>query len=68
MRRFYFEDTDTLLFTFSEERVTDIVDLDYQTLIELDCQGNPVSLTIERARERGVLAEPPELSVQRVSA
>ena len=65
MKRFYFEDTDTLLFTFSEERVTDVVDLDYQTLLELDCQGNPVALTIEHARERGVL---PGLPVERVPA
>ena len=58
MRRLYFKDTDTLLFTFSEKRVVDIVDLDYQTLLELDCDGHPVALTIEHAKERNVLPDP----------
>lgn len=54
MKRIYSKDTDTLLFVFSDERVVDYVDLDYQTLLELDCDGNPVSLTIEHARKRGI--------------
>ena len=58
MKRFYFKDTDTLVFEFSDERITDVVDLDYQTLLELDCDGNPVALTIEHARERDVLRLP----------
>ena len=58
MKRFYFKDTDTLVFQFSDERITDVVDLDYQTLLELDCDGNPVALTIEHARERDVLRLP----------
>ncbi|MCY3569266.1 MAG: DUF2283 domain-containing protein [Chloroflexi bacterium] len=57
MNRIYSEDTDTLMFVFSDERVADHVDLDYQTLLELDCDGNPVALTIEHARERKVLPE-----------
>lgn len=65
MKRIYSEDTDTLMFVFSDERVADYVDLDYQTLLELDCDGNPVALTIEHARERKVL---PELKVEEVSA
>ena len=65
MKRFYFKDTDTLVFEFSDERITDIVDLDYQTLLELDCDGNPVALTIEHARERNVL---PELSLEQIPA
>ena len=65
MKRFYFKDTDTLVFEFSDERITDIIDLDYQTLLELDCNGHPVALTIEHARERNVL---PELSLEQISA
>ena len=57
MKRFYFKDTDTLVFEFSDERITDIIDLDYQTLLELDCDGNPVALTIEHACERNILPE-----------
>ena len=58
MYRIYSRDTDTLLFVFCDERVVDHVDLDYQTLLELDCDGNPVALTIEHARERDVLRFP----------
>lgn len=65
MKRFYFKDTDTLVFEFSNERITDIIDLDYQTLLELDCDGNPVALTIEHARERNVL---PELEIDQIPA
>ena len=51
MKRFYFKDTDTLLFEFSDKPIADYVDLDYQTLLELDCDGNPVALD-HRARPR----------------
>jgi uncharacterized protein YuzE len=65
VKRLYSKDTDTLLFVFSDERGVDHVDLDYQTLLELDCDGNPVSLTIEHARKRNVL---PEFEVEQLSA
>lgn len=65
MRRIYLKDTDTLVFVFSDDRVTDVVDLDYQTLLELDCDGNPVALTIEHTRERNVL---PDLDIERIPA
>ena len=65
MKRFYFKDTDTLVFQFSDERIADVVDLDYQTLLELDCDGSPVALTIEHARERNVL---PDLEIEQVPA
>ena len=57
MKRLYFKDTDTLVFEFSDERITDIIDLDYQMLLELDCECNPVALTIEHACERNILPE-----------
>ncbi len=65
MNRIYSKDTDTLLFVFSDKRITDVIDLDYQTLLELDCDGNPVALTIEHARERKVL---PEVEMERLPA
>jgi len=65
VKRFCFKDTDTLVFEFSDERITEIIDLDYQTLLELDCDGNPVALTIEHARERKILAE---LEIEEVPA
>ena len=65
MKRLYFKDTDTLVFEFSDERITDIIDLDYQTLLELDCDGNPVALTIEHARERNIL---PDSAIEQIPA
>lgn len=60
MRRQYFKDSDTLLFEFGDTYIDgpiDHVDLDYQTSIEFDCEGNLVALTIEHAKERGALRE-----------
>ena len=60
MRRQYFKDRDTLLFEFGDTFIAgpiDHVDLDYQTSIEFDCEGDLVALTIEHAKERGVLWE-----------
>jgi len=52
MRIEYFEDTDTLQITFKEENVADSRDLDENTLIELDSNGQLVTITIEHAQER----------------
>ena len=48
----YFEDTDTLYVMFKNSEVRETKDLDENTLIEFDGQGNLVSMTIEHARER----------------
>ena len=52
MSHIYFKDTDTLVFDFSDEEIVDYIDLDSETLLELDGNGNPVALTIEFARKR----------------
>lgn len=52
----YFEDTDTLYLVFREALVGETKDLDENTLIEFDAQGNLVSMTIEHARERADVA------------
>ena len=57
MRRQYFKDSDTLSFSFGSFYVDgpiDHVDIDYQTALEFDCEGNLVELTIEHAKERGL--------------
>lgn len=57
MRRQYFKDSDTLSFSFGSFYVDGPighVDLDHQTALEFDCEGNLVELTIERAKERGL--------------
>ena len=48
----YFEDTDTLYVVFKDAEVQETKDLDENTLVEFDGQGNLASMTIEHARER----------------
>ena len=52
MRIQYFEDTDTLYLVFKDTEVRETKDLDENTLVEFDGQGNLASMTIEHARER----------------
>ena len=52
MRIEYFEDTDTLQITLSERTVVDTRDLDENTLIELDEDGQLVTMTVEHAGQR----------------
>ncbi len=56
MRIQYFEDTDTLLLVFKESPVNETRDLDENTLVEFDADGNLVSMTVEHARERADVA------------
>lgn len=48
----YFPDTDTLLVTFSDRPIVETRDLNENVLIELDQDGNVVSMTIEHAKEQ----------------
>lgn len=48
----YFPDTDTLLVDFSEREVARTQDVGENVLIELDDQGNLVSMTIEHAKQQ----------------
>jgi uncharacterized protein YuzE len=48
----YFVDTDTLLLIFSDKEIKEAKDIDENTLLELDENGNLVSLTIEHAKSR----------------
>jgi uncharacterized protein YuzE len=52
----YFEDTDTLYLVFNEATVDETRDLDENTFVEFDAQGNLVSMTIEHAQERADVA------------
>jgi uncharacterized protein YuzE len=61
----YFEDTDTLYMTLKNCQVVETRDLDENTLIEFDAQGNLVAMTIEHARER---AELPDFTFLNVAA
>jgi uncharacterized protein YuzE len=48
----YFEDTDTLYIIFSNNSPVETRELDENTLLDLDENGQLCSLTIEHARER----------------
>lgn len=46
----YFQDTDTLLINFSNRKIVESKDLNDNVLIELDENGNVVSMTLEHAK------------------
>ncbi|MGA2298642.1 MAG: DUF2283 domain-containing protein [FCB group bacterium] len=46
----YFKDTDTLLINFNSNEITETKDLTENILVELDKQGNLVSMTLEHAK------------------
>lgn len=61
----YFADTDTLLIEFRDVPVAETRDLDENTLLEVDRDGNICELTIEHASER---AGAPQFSYEQVVA
>ncbi|MDJ0729468.1 MAG: DUF2283 domain-containing protein [Crocosphaera sp.] len=48
----YFEETDTLYIIFSHNSPVETRDLDENTLIDLDADGQMCSMTIEHAKDR----------------
>jgi len=61
----YFADTDTLLIEFRDAPVAETRDLDENTLLDLDAQGNILSITVEHASKR---ADAPQFSYEQVAA
>jgi uncharacterized protein YuzE len=61
----YFQDTDTLYIEFRAGNITQTKDLDENTLLELDEQGQVCALTMEHAKER---ADVPAFSFEQVAA
>lgn len=61
----YFQDTDTLYIEFRRADIAESRDLDENTLLELDDQGNVCSITMEHAKER---ADIPAFSFEQVAA
>lgn len=61
----YFTDTDTLLIEFRQAPVAETRDLDENTLLDLDSQGNLCSITVEHASSRTGI---PEFSYEQVAA
>jgi len=61
----YFQDTDTLYIEFRASDITESKDLDENTLLELDAEGQICAITMEHARER---ADIPAFSFEQVAA
>ena len=61
----YFQETDTLYIEFRAVEVAETKDLDENTLLDLDRNGNICGITVEHAGER---ADIPRFSYEQVSA
>lgn len=61
----YFQDTDTLYIEFRPVESAETKDLDENTLLDLDGNGNICAITIEHAQER---ADIPHFSFEQIAA
>jgi len=61
----YFADTDTLYIEFRETAVAETRDLDEDTVLDVDAQGNLCAMTIEHASRRTGI---PEFSYEQIAA
>ena len=60
----YFADTDTLLIEFRDAPVVETRDLDENTVLDMDAQGNICAITVEHASQR---AGAPQFSYEQVA-
>ena len=65
MRIRYFKDTDTLLIEFKEAPVAETRDLDENTVLDMDAEGNVCAITVEHASQRAGI---PAFSYEQVAA
>ena len=65
MRIRYFSATDTLLIEFRNGSIAETRDLDENTLLDVDADGNICAITIEHASQR---ADIPRFSYEQVAA
>ena len=61
----YFADTDTLYIEFRDLAVAETRDLDENTILDLDADGNICAITVEQASTRAGI---PEFSYEQVTA
>jgi len=61
----YFKDTDTLFIEFRPGEVEETKDLDEDTLLDLDHDGNICAITVEHASKR---ADIPHFSFEQIAA
>jgi len=53
----YFQDTDTALLEFSKNEVSETREISENIYVDLDSEGNLVSMTIEHAKDKASLHE-----------
>jgi uncharacterized protein YuzE len=61
----YFQDTDTLYIEFKPGKITESKDLDENTVLDLDAEGNMCAITIEHAKDR---TDIPQFSFEQIAA
>jgi len=61
----YYKDTDTLFIEFRPGKVEETKDLDENTLLDLDQDGNICTITVEHASKR---ADIPHFSFEQIAA
>jgi uncharacterized protein YuzE len=61
----YFEDTDTLYIEFRAAAIAETRDIDENTILDLDKEGQVCAITVEHARDR---TEIPNFSFEHVAA
>jgi uncharacterized protein YuzE len=61
----YFEDTDTLYIEFRENEIVESKDLDENTVLDVDAEGNVCAITFEHASQRTDISH---LSVEGIAA
>ena len=61
----YFEDTDTLYIEFQSQQIAQTRDLDENTLLDLDTDGNVCAITFEHASQRADISR---LQVEGIAA
>jgi len=61
----YFKDTDTALLEFSDRGVAETREVSENVLVDLDEDGNLVSMTVEHASERANL---PEVAIEEITS
>lgn len=64
MKSRYFTDTDTLRIEFRDRPVAETRDLDENTVLDVDADGNICSITVEHASTR---TDIPQLSYEQVT-
>jgi len=65
MKVHYFDDTDTLYIEFRSDTIVESRDLDHDTVLDLDAEGQVCAITMEHASQRTDL---PDIKVEGLTA